>query len=1720
MLLLTSVWSNVCAGLYDNQSRAVVSSTELTLCTPGTFLLGNYEFAFPKADSTTHLQLEYFDMLNCYAQHANLTLLPSSIITEPTYDTICSGESYTWNGNIYTKPGSYTDTLSNIHGCDSIVTLHLHVRPDPPLTFTVNGVSFKMMRVRAGTFMMGATPEQGTDAQDNEKPAHQVTLTRDYFMAETMLTQELWTAVMGTTIQEEETKGSGDTGLGYGANYPMYCISYYDCLNFVERLNQLTGLTFRMPTEAEWEYAARGGHLSRGYKYPGSNDPHEVAWNVSKDSNKKLHEVKQLLPNELGLYDMAGNTWEWIFDYNRQYKEQSQTDPIGDTTSNYAFIRGGSSYYSSSYNRVSCRGKEYNKTFKANRIAFRFVLDADRVIGEDNTTYQAYDTICAGETYEWNGEKYTESGIYTKTLQNIYGCDSIVTLHLEVNPTYEVHDTIVACDSYTWHEDKYEVSGVYYDSLQSINGCDSVFVLHLTINKTIYAEETVTVCDSYTWNGKTYTESGNYTYTTTAANGCDSITTLHLTINKTVYAEETVTTCDSYTWNGQTYTENGNYTYTTTATNGCDSITTLHLTINKTIYAEETVTACDSYTWNGQTYTESGNYTYTTTAANGCDSITTLYLIINYSDTAFIAQTACESYKWHGDVYTESGTYYHYTQTMLGCDSVEIMRLTILPPTKYLSFDTLLCYGATCEWRDMQLTTAGTYNDTVKNQLNCDSLIYILHLEYLPDVVYVEEDTLLCYGATCEWRDLQLTTAGTYNDTIKNQLDCDSVIYILNLEYLPDVVFIEEDTLLCHGVTCEWRGLQLTTAGSYNDTIKNQLDCDSVIYILNLEYLPDVVYVEEDTLLCHGITCNWRGLEFESAGTYNDTVKNQLNCDSVIYILNLKYLPDVEYIEEDTLLCYGATCEWRGLQLTIESTYNDTVKNQLDCDSLIYILHLEYLPDVEYITEDTLLCHGITCEWRGLQFTTKGTYNDTVKNQLDCDSVIYILNLEYLPDVVFVEEDTLLCYGATCEWRDMQLTTADTYKDTVKNQLNCDSLIYILNLEYLPDVVYVEEDTLLCYGATCDWRGLQLTTKGTYNDTVKNQLNCDSVIYILNLEYLPDVEYIEEDTLLCHGATCEWRNMQFTTTGNYNDTVKNQLDCDSVIYILYLNYLPDVEYITEDTLLCYGVTCNWRGLEFESAGTYNDTVKNQLDCDSIIYILNLEYLPDVVYIEQDTLLCHGATCEWRNLQLTTEGTYNDTVKNQLDCDSLIYILNLDYLPDVVFVEEDTLLCHGATCEWRDLQLTTAGTYNDTIKNQLNCDSVIYILNLKYLPDVEYIEEDTLLCHGVTCEWRNKQLTTEGTYNDTVKNQLNCDSVIYILNLEYLPDVELFATDTFLCYGEACDWRGVTYKKSGIYHDTIRNILSCDSLIYTLNLVIYPEIPITHVIDTIAGAEYHWNDQIYTHGGDYTVTLPAITGCDSVVILHLVDNHAAIDTVIVYEQCAGSGQQEVEILTQGYIEQIVLNYSPQAQAAGLRDTIMPLNSTSDIYTIYYDLVRAGVHEVTAIGLFHGVEVASYPFTLTYLYPNTIFEQRYNDLIAVLTHDYNGGYDFSAFQWYKDGVLLPGETHSYLNQPLSFESEYSVLLTNTDGLQLMSCPIIAEDKAELSVYPTILKHGEIVKCHMTDENMLFIHNSTGKILQEQPLKAGTTEITLPAISGVYLFRFVSNDHTERTFKVIVQ
>ncbi len=232
-------------------------------------------------------------------------------------------------------------------------------------SFTVNGVSFKMIPVEGGTFTMGATSEQGSDAYDDETPTHSVTLS-DYYIGEFEVTQKLWEAVMGS-----------NPSYFNGDNLPVEDVSWNDCQEFINELNrlcvgQLKGKTFSLPTEAQREYAARGGNRSRGYKYSGSNSISEVAWYYD-NSGSKTHTVGTKSPNELGIYDMSGNVWEWCQDWYGSYGSGSQTNPMGPSFGADRVNRGGCWYSRAGRCRISDRG--YGApSYRSIYLGFRVVL--------------------------------------------------------------------------------------------------------------------------------------------------------------------------------------------------------------------------------------------------------------------------------------------------------------------------------------------------------------------------------------------------------------------------------------------------------------------------------------------------------------------------------------------------------------------------------------------------------------------------------------------------------------------------------------------------------------------------------------------------------------------------------------------------------------------------------------------------------------------------------------------------------------------------------------------------------------------------------------------------------------------------------------------------------------------------------------------------------------------------------------------------------------------------------------------------------------------------------------------------------------------------------------------------------------------------------------------------------------------------------------------------
>lgn len=241
------------------------------------------------------------------------------------------------------------------------------------ITISVNGVSFNMVLVKAGKFTMGATSEQN-GASSNESPAHQVTLTKDYYLGETEVTQALWYAVMG---QKPTSDGSQWTPTyGLGNSYPAYYISWNDCQEFITKLNQLTGLSFRLPTEAEWEYVARGGNKATTQTlYSGSNIIDDVAW-YRDNSSSGTHIVAGKTANALGLYDMSGNVWEWCNDWYGSYNSRSETDPTGPFSGSYRVLRGGSWSGSATYCRITFRYSN-SVSFRINYYGMRLALTAE-----------------------------------------------------------------------------------------------------------------------------------------------------------------------------------------------------------------------------------------------------------------------------------------------------------------------------------------------------------------------------------------------------------------------------------------------------------------------------------------------------------------------------------------------------------------------------------------------------------------------------------------------------------------------------------------------------------------------------------------------------------------------------------------------------------------------------------------------------------------------------------------------------------------------------------------------------------------------------------------------------------------------------------------------------------------------------------------------------------------------------------------------------------------------------------------------------------------------------------------------------------------------------------------------------------------------------------------------------------------------------------------------
>lgn len=374
-----------------------------------------------------------------------------------------------------------------------------------------------------------------------------------------------------------------------------------------------------------------------------------------------------------------------------------------------------------------------------------------------------------------------------------------------------------------------------------------------------------------------------------------------------------------------------------------------------------------------------------------------------------------------------------------------------------------------------------------------------------------------------------------------------------------------------------------------------------------------------------------------------------------------------------------------------------------------------------------------------------------------------------------------------------------------------------------------------------------------------------------------------------------------------------------------------------------------------------------------------------------------------------------------------------------------------------------------------------------------------------------------------RDKVNCEQ--HKLYLTILSNVIVEQNDTTLCESELpLLWYNQELTSSGQYIYIEKRVDSeIDSVQHILNLVVIPTDFVMLEDSIYNGMSYEWNGVEYDTSGDYIDTLVNIYGCDSIVILRLlvIDNIVTINDILAVDQCADANVVELIVDYSGFVDSVALHF-PQdtidSISFGFYDVKLPMPVDGHI-VVAYPSIRAGKYNTLVSGYFNELQVFSQQVELTYFYPSTVLEQRWDDVICVLTSGYNGGYDFVAFQWYKDGQELLGENRSYLSQPLEMGSEYSALLTEINGTQLMTCPIIAVEHADVMLYPTFVDRMQQIRCHLSMDAQIYLYDTMGKLCMEIPLYQGENYFHAPHAAGVYMAKIILLTGEERNVKLLV-
>ena len=1336
---------------------------------------------------------------------------------------------------------------------------------------------------------------------------------------------------------------------------------------------------------------------------------------------------------------------------------------------------------------------------------------------------------------KWHGVKYTEDTI-------VWDCNHEYFHHIIVRPSQKVVEekTIYLCPG---------------DTLQLFWPYDTTWFY----KDTTY-EELRPMTSSWTDSKHGYTYADD-------SHACDSMTIWHIKRLVEPLQETKMHRLlgDSVWWGGDWRYYTGSYDSialskdTNSFGDTCTYIYRLHLTMDTAYYFRDTVSLCSvkektwTHVWPETGYEQKFTVGTQDTSVHYIDSLITydrrdsIYdLYVHFSE---IPVTVINAHICLGDSMPFGLTRAHlprylkksgvYRDTLVnyrnGCDSILELHLNTFTPhinayTVHIA-DTLMPYV----WKHEQggeiiatdtLRAAGEYTYRFVNSHDCDS---IDSLSLRVHKTYLFRDTVtICSSETpYAWENIQdIYTSDTYTVHLQTHDGYDSTL-VRYVEVLP----VKKTTY--HHTICEkseytFHDQVLTEQGTYIDTLQAKNGCDSIVTLI-LSVEPLRKQTDYSTIL-DGDSVIFYGKWIKESGIYEHSELNSLGCDNlhqlIVKVIKQSFVDTTAYVCENNL-----PFVWRGVSYYEEGDYAVPTA-WTDSSRVVTTLHLHF-KSIDRETRIVDLCKGSTFVYKGIEHTENEIFADTIPNLSGCDSIIeYIIRVHPTLD----RRDTVhISDKQTYEFNGRTLTKEGDYVFSDTTIYGCDSLHH-LHLVVHPSYFFTEKMNL-CKPDTIDWHGKQIYDSGIYTDSLLTYKYGFDSVYQLVVE-AHESYYINETHKIGNGEVIVIHNRDITEPGEYFDTLRTAFGCDSIFHIV-VNPKGTREYKWYETI-CKGDYYDFFGRKLTRDGTYTYTSPYS---DSIV-TLTLTVNP-VSVAEKRILISDKRNYYTYDGKLYEDlhigdNLFVDTLLNAYGCDS---INRLIISVTTHYSDWDPIpLCPGGEVKIDADVITEPGLYTFERRSKVTGEmDSLYRVEVYAAPAYDLPTEEVIMCEGDTIYYSGKMITRGGHYDFRLKTKEGCDSLLH-LDVTMNPSYHFYIDTTIADYGK-CVWYGKTYTETGVHERSWPTVNDCDST-YTLRLtVIETQRFLTE--DTICeGDSYSWRGKNYDIGGYYADTIfRPETFYSAIYTLQLTTLRPTLITgATVADVCADAERLDIEFTYSGSQPEMYSIYFDQlAKNEGFRDVInepffgdervahAPIPKKTDVvYLEHTTYVKPNRYSLRLV-LDNGVcgFSRSDSLMMTVKYPNWIIEQNWDNIVAPLRKELNGGYEFIQTNWYINGALQPNDGLGYLHSDkLHYGDEVVMEATRKgDSYPIQTCPLVITLpkpnvlENPIIVYPTQApRHMPIITIQAPQGGQYMIFSATGSLIGEGKMGEGSTSVTLPNASGMYFIRTTQNEQMQ-THKVLI-